>query len=183
MFSPSVRFIPPARFFLSVLPFLAAACGGGGPSAERVAFDLERLEGGRLASGSPELTGKTLLIDIWGTWCPPCRAAIPHLIRLHERFADRGLAVLGAAYEHGSPASIRRTLRKFVDKEGVPYPILLGNGDPEADFRGLTGFGGFPTLILVAPDGRVVRIETGFDESAMEELEAEIESLTGGPAE
>ncbi|HZN57096.1 MAG TPA: TlpA disulfide reductase family protein, partial [Planctomycetota bacterium] len=45
--------------------------------------------------------GKVVIFDVWGTWCPPCRAEIPSFVKLQKKFADKGLKIIGLTYERG----------------------------------------------------------------------------------
>src|SRR5437762_9755963 len=56
-------------------------------------FDLEDVNGQRLSKA--DFAGKVLIVDIWGTWCPPCRMEIPHFLALHRQYGDQGLQVVG----------------------------------------------------------------------------------------
>jgi thiol-disulfide isomerase/thioredoxin len=67
--------------------------------------------------------GKVLLVNFWATWCPPCRAEIPDLIKLKNEYRDRGLAVVGITYPPQTPAQVQR----FVRKLKVNYPVALGS--------------------------------------------------------
>src|SRR5436309_1515520 len=59
----------------------------------RFDFKVPSLSGGTLSS--QDLKGKIAVIDVWATWCGPCRMVIPHLVRLQEKFKDRGVTVVG----------------------------------------------------------------------------------------
>ena len=70
-----------------------------------------------------EYRGKVVLLNIWATWCGPCRREIPELERLHQDKAAEGLVVLGLSMEEPE------TQRPFVEELGVSYPLLTTNGD------------------------------------------------------
>ena len=66
--------------------------------------------------------GKVLLINFWATWCPPCRAEIPELVRWQRIYRSRGLQVIGVTY----PPQQLSEVRRFVRREKVNYPVGLG---------------------------------------------------------
>jgi thiol-disulfide isomerase/thioredoxin len=113
----------------------------------------------------PDLTGKTvslhdfrgkvLIVDIWGTWCPPCRMEIPHFIQLYEKHRSRGLEIVGINYENGSPEQVRSIIAQFVEKNGVSYPCVVGD---QATQDQVPEFEGFPTTLFVDREG-VVRLK------------------------
>src|SRR5688572_28840626 len=57
--------------------------------------------------------GKVVLINFWATWCPPCRAEMPDLIRLQREYRSRGLQVIGVTYPPQTLAEVRRFVRKL----------------------------------------------------------------------
>ncbi|MEZ4384203.1 MAG: TlpA disulfide reductase family protein [Nannocystaceae bacterium] len=93
--------------------------------------------------------GEVVLINLWATWCAPCRAELPALERLHQRFGARGFAVLGVSVDsERSEPDVRGMVRTFR----LSYPIVL---DPAARAAAIYEATGYPTSILVGRDGRV----------------------------
>jgi thiol-disulfide isomerase/thioredoxin len=66
--------------------------------------------------------GKVVLLNFWATWCPPCRAEMPDLIKMQREYRGRGLQVIGITY----PPEEIGEVRQFVRKLRVNYPIALG---------------------------------------------------------
>lgn len=106
--------------------------------------------------------GRLVLLDFWGTWCVPCRVTMPGIQSIHERFAGRGVAVLGVAIggdEAGDPAAYMRAHR-------FTYGLLL-KGDEVA---ALYNVAVLPGLYLIGDDGRIIHAEYGYREGAKDEL-------------
>ena len=100
-----------------------------------------------------DFKGKVVLLDLWGTWCGPCREAIPRLIELNRKFERRGLAVVGLTYEKSDPAdpATRENVKQFVKQAGIPYPCLMGD---EPTLKLVPNFRGFPTSLGSRPRGQ-----------------------------
>jgi beta-lactamase regulating signal transducer with metallopeptidase domain/thiol-disulfide isomerase/thioredoxin len=109
-------------------------------------FDLKDLDGKRLALA--DLRGKVVLVDIWGTWCIPCVATIPHLIRLQTEYAPRGVEVVGLAWEMQGA----HRLKDFVKQKQINYRCALTT--PEVT-KQIPEFGLFPTFLLLDRAGKV----------------------------
>lgn len=67
-----------------------------------------------------DLKGKVVILDFWGTWCGPCRAAMPHMKELYARHKDKGLVVIGVHTTNGS-----EEMAKYVQDEALPWPTAI----------------------------------------------------------
>ena len=113
---------------------------------------------------------KVLVLDLYATWCEPCRRSIPHLIRLHERFEAKGLALVGLNV--GGPDD-RVKVAGFAAEFGISYP--LGFPDkPLSDFL-LSDNNSIPQTFVFDRNGRLVKRYIGYDESMPGQLETLIE--------
>ena len=107
---------------------------------------------------------KTVLINAWATWCPPCKAEMPDLNAYYQAHQDEGFVIL--AVNAGDPAS---TAAAFASEKGLAFPVLL---DPNASFLTSLGIRSYPTSILIGKDGVVKTIHVGM--FTPQALEAEI---------
>ncbi len=98
---------------------------------------------------------KILLIDYWATWCKPCVETMPEMQKLSEKYADKGLIVLGVSIDEKGA----KVVKPFVQKRKFTYPILLDGGEKPAwkDF----GVHGIPALFLLDKGGQIVRQWSG----------------------
>lgn len=133
-------------------------------------FRLADLAGHEVALSS--LRGKTVLIDFWATWCPPCELQIPILSEIDAAYRARGVQVLGVSVDKAGP----EVVAQYTQKHGASYTILLGSEALARDF----GVPGFPSLIVVAPDGTIHSRHVGLVEKA--DLERLLTSLLEGEA-
>jgi thiol-disulfide isomerase/thioredoxin len=130
-------------------------------------FAFPDLEGRLVTERDARFRGKVVVVDVFGTWCPTCHDAAPELVRLHRKYHDRGLEIVGLAYEvSGDTAVDRRQVRRYREKFDIPFTLLLaGINDTEAaaaTLPQLQGFTSFPTTIFLGRDGKVRRIHAGF---------------------
>lgn len=99
--------------------------------------------------------GKVILFNFWATWCEPCKAEIPDLVKLQEEYGER-LAVVGMLVLDPVDAETR----PFVEKFKMNYPVL--NANDRVDVEDAYGpMWGLPTSVLVGADGRVVARYSG----------------------
>ena len=116
----------------------------------RLDFELPDL-GGKTVSRS-DFRGKVAIVNVWGTWCPPCRRLVPRLAQLLERQGKRGLAVVGINYERASPPEVNATVKAFVSKNKITYSCLLGDDKTRGRIPRLDGF---PTTLFLDRAGMV----------------------------
>ena len=84
----------------------------------------------------PRLRGQVVLLNLWTTWCPPCREEMPSMERLYQRLRDRGFVLLAVSQDEGGKAAV---VEPFVRDLGLTFPVLV---DPEHQVgRPLRGLG------------------------------------------
>jgi len=130
-------------------------------------FAFPDLQGQLVTNEDPRFQGKVVMVDIFGTWCPNCQDAAPTLLELYRAYHDRGFEVVSLAYEvTGDPEVDGELVRRFRDKFGIPWPMLLaGMNDTDltaATLPQLEGFTAYPTLLFLDRTGRIRRIHAGF---------------------
>ena len=112
-------------------------------------FSLRDVKGRRVELS--DFRGKVVLVDFWGTWCPPCRKEVPHLIKLSKRYAQ-DIAVVGIAYEKTLLSQWPKIVSEFVRKNEVPYTCLIGDN---ATKKQVPNFRSFPTMLFLDRQGQV----------------------------
>jgi len=85
-------------------------------------FALDDLEGRSVRLS--DLRGQVVLVNLWATWCPPCRAEMPDLAALYQAYKDQGFIILGVDDQERA-----QTVADFMARNPAPYPILL---DPDS---------------------------------------------------
>ena len=140
------------------------AAAAGKPA--RLDFKLKDMHGVEVRLDS--FKGKVILLNFWATWCGPCKAEIPSLVELQEKYAD-DLVVLGFSVD--DPAE---KMRPYAEEYKVNYPLLVGNGreDVQNAFGPLLGI---PVSVIIGRDGIIAKKHTGI--ATKEQFEREIQAL------
>jgi len=125
---------------------------GGGPAGDTV----------RLAAAG----GRATLVNLWATWCAPCRAEMPYLESVGQAYAPGGLRILGVSTDHRGAVE---QVRGVVAERGVTYDILL---DPEARSTDLFGVYGLPATFLADTEGVITWMRLGPIEEGDRDFEA-----------
>ena len=126
-------------------------------------FVFETVEG--KTTSLSELHGRVVLLNLWATWCLPCRKEIPALTQLQKDYDSQGLSIVGVTYEDDQSA-IRDFRKDFV----MDYTVAIGKEPSRNDL-----YVGLPTTFIIDRDGRLRKKITG--ERTKEQFEAEIKPL------
>jgi thiol-disulfide isomerase/thioredoxin len=95
---------------------------------------------------SEDMAGRVRVVELWATWCGPCRDQIPHMKALVKKYEDRNVVFIGLS-EDQSPAEVL----KFVEKKNINYHIGMDNGLSDR-----LGVSGIPTVFVISHDGRIL---------------------------
>ena len=130
-------------------------------------FTLPSLTGGTVELASHK--GKVVLLDFWATWCPPCRAAIPHLVELQQTFGPQGFQALGLNLDDNPD-----DLTGFLARSPVNYPILRADEKVRASYGGVSAI---PQVFLVDRKGRIRERFQGYTPEIAEKMKASVQTL------
>ena len=134
------------------------------PPVEGVAADFAWTD----ARGEHRLSdyrGRVVMINFWGTWCPPCRRELPALIKIREELAPEKFEIIGINIGERPPGgtSVESHVISFASKNNIRYPLVIG------DENLVNAYGGIqvvPTTFIIDGNGRIIeRIEGSRDEA------------------
>lgn len=114
--------------------------------------------------------GKYVLLNFWGTWCPPCRRELPDLVSIAKEMQSKGLVVIGAALENSrSESEALKTVTNFWESNKLHYTNVIGNGDLANAYGGISAV---PSTFLINNKGEIVASIKGrrSKEQFMEEI-------------
>jgi len=132
-------------------------------------FKLTSIDGKPLSLAA--LRGKVILLNFWATWCGPCRAEVPDLVELQNKYKDK-LQVLGLVTDDDDEDAVR----KFVDSFGINYPVAMATPDIRGQYGGIPAL---PTSFVIDLEGRVVQKHEGLRDPVL--YETEVRALLGMP--
>lgn len=119
--------------------------------------------------------GQVVLLNLWATWCPPCREEMPSMEKLWQRLKDRGFVLLAVSEDEQGAAVVG----PFVQTMQLTFPVLL---DPTQDVGRRYGVWGYPESFLIDREGRVVERVIGPRDWASPTQIAAIERLLAAPS-
>lgn len=159
------------------------------PGTETLNFTFPDLEGKPVSLSGERFKNKVVIVQILGSWCPNCLDETAFLAPWYIKNKDRGLEIVGLAYEYSSEfEKAAARVKRLQQRYQVQYPLLIA-GSPGADAAKtlpmLSGINAYPTTILIDKNGKVRKIHTGFSgpgtgkyyEEFVKEFEQEVEDL------
>ena len=126
------------------------------------AFTVKDLDGRDISMAS--LRGKVVIVNFWATWCGPCRAEIPDLVALQEKYKDT-LQVIGISEDEAGVEVVRR----FAAEHKVNYPVAMMTPELEKMFPGISAL---PTSFILDREARIVQKHVGMLTARTTESEA-----------
>lgn len=114
-------------------------------------------------SGAPiklsDYSGKVLLVNLWATWCGPCRSEIPELVKFHKEFHSKGLEMVGLSTEN--PEGSAQSVQNFVRDFNMDYRVGWATADVAITL--MQGRDAIPQSFIISPDGRILKRFVGFN--------------------
>lgn len=132
----------------------------------------------------PTLPGRVTLLNVWGTWCPPCRRELPGLVRIAQRLADepRFQLIAVSIGSGGDDADLARDTTSFLAARQMPIAAWgFAEAVAAAQFSLALGIEGVPATYLVGPDARVRRVWSGYRSSDEADMATAILGLLKEP--
>jgi len=166
----------------------SGSLSGGAASGQQLAqLQLEGLTGGAQSVTLEELAGQVVLLNFWGTWCPPCRLELPHIAELEKKYRGRTDFRLLAVSCARSPAEetsaqgmeiLRQATMQYLQAGGLEMPTYADPGAPTRQaVDQAIGFEGYPTTLLIDPQGVIRQTWVGYSPGVEVEMERAVEQL------
>lgn len=135
----------------------------------------------KAVTGAPiklsDYSGKVVLLNLWATWCGPCRMEIPELVRVYKEYRDKGVEVVGLSTEN--PEASAEGVRRFIQEFEMNYRV--GWSPPKVSIALMQGRDAIPQSFVISRDGRVLKRFVGFNvQSTPPQLRQAIEDALKG---
>ncbi len=117
-------------------------------------FTLDTLDGNKV--NLSELRGKIVVVNMWTTWCPPCRAETPALEKAYEQYRDSGLVILGVNLTNQDSMT---DVKSFVQEFKLTYPVLLDRNGSVSDY--MYQIKGLPSTFFISRTGIIRTVVVG----------------------
>jgi len=115
-----------------------------------------------------DFSGKVVILDFWATWCPPCKAEIPHFVELYDAHKDEGLEIIGVSLDRNA----EKVVGAFAEENKVNYTLLVGDNHVTDLYGGIMSI---PTTFVIDRDGRITKRFVGYrDKEVFEEAIKEL---------
>jgi thiol-disulfide isomerase/thioredoxin len=144
-----------------------SSTGSGYPKlASAVATaEMKGLDGGVFTLN--DKVGKVMLVNLWATWCGPCRSEIPALVRMQERHGRQGFEVLGLNTDEEEA----QLINDFSAELRINYPIAYADTKMQANMLKISKFPGIPQSFLIDREGRLRGVFRGANPADIRKME------------
>jgi thiol-disulfide isomerase/thioredoxin len=134
---------------------------------DRINFSFPDVLGNKISLNDKKYKGKVIILQMMGSWCPNCMDETKFLVPWYQQNKDRGVEIIGLAYERKDDFNYaRERVKKMIEKLDIPYDVVIAGTNDKAKAAEtlpmLNAVVAFPTTIFIGKDGKVKKIHTGF---------------------
>ncbi len=103
-----------------------------------------------------DFSGRVVVIDFWATWCHPCKESTAELEKLHRKYKDKGVVILGISMDSGDSAMLK--VKSFAEKNDLTYPMLIDDGKASESYAVYN----IPATYILDRNHVIVKIYKGY---------------------
>lgn len=140
--------------------------------------DIKDLEGNTFKLEDKK--GKVVLVNLWGIWCAPCVAEMPHLIEMQDKFKDKDFQIVGLniGNDEGEEEPAEN-IKTFAEKKKLNYQLGYADEKLFDEFVKVSRMAGVPQTILINREGRLTGVFTGGGPKVVNQMKESVEKLVG----
>jgi len=169
----TIRIVPAVLILALVMALAGCNSEESSKSSSTVKLAVQPVAVNSIAQSLEQMKGKVVVLDLWATWCGPCRMEIPSFIKLQEKYKAQGLEIVGVSLDPITRGGNAEMVGKFAQDNNINYTIWLVN-NPSALANYPAGQG-IPTTYVIGRDGRIVKQYVGVQPENV--FESDIKSL------
>ena len=155
------------RLFVAALAVVAVLAASDWAYAQKPAPAIDAKDTVGVLWNAQSIKGKVVLLDIWASWCGPCKQEMPLLESLYRKHKAQGLVVIGVSVDES-----KRAMAQFVKDLGVTFPIIH---DPEHEIAARYKPTKMPSSYVIGRDGTLAFAHNGFKASDKKKITAAVE--------
>jgi len=138
---------------IAFVMIMAVSCGDSGKtSSSSPSVDIKTVSAGFVDQLKEEYKGKTMIVNFFASWCPPCRGETPDFIAAYEKHKDDNFVIVGLSLDKKPEEAV-----DFIKEFGITYPVYHADGSLGSQMNINT----IPTSIIYKPDGKLFDIVVG----------------------
>lgn len=143
------------------------------PIAEKVATaEMKNLDG--TTSKVEDMKGKVLLLNMWATWCGPCRGEMPELVKMQDEHRDKGFEIIGLNTDDGDT---KEMIEKFAAEMKLNYKLVWAPTEMQTALLKISNFGGIPQSFIVDRDGKLRGVFRGGGPNEVKKMGEVVEQI------
>lgn len=143
-------------------------------SKEIMQSELTKIDGTKFKL--EDYKGKVVLVNLWATWCGPCREEIPDFVELQDQYRDKNFEVVGIDVDENEDAEM---IKKFGEKFNINYALAKSESDFHRQFLKITKVDAIPQTFIIDREGRLVGAFVGGGEKAVEKIKTTVRRFVG----
>lgn len=121
--------------------------------------------------------GKVVLVNLWATWCGPCKAEMPELVKLQAAHREKGFEIIGLNIDEAEDAAM---IKAFGEEMGLNYQLAKGEYSLGSEFLKISKIDAIPQSFLIDREGRLVGVFIGGGKTSVEKIKTNVARFVAG---